>query len=75
MSALNPNWRDPKPDERQGFEKALALAGKEFQDRVHHYATDWWEAFSCVKSALDNRFEVSNLFQLCDRLNNSTLYK
>lgn len=60
VARLNPSWRDPHPDEGSQFQKALQLVGSEFIELVHFYASDWWEAYSVVKTAVDTRFEVSS---------------
>jgi len=54
---LNPTWRDVNPDETESFQKASELVGKEFLDRVHHYASDW-DSYALVKAAVDARFDV-----------------
>jgi len=60
VSRLNPSWRTSgaAADPTEGFNKALNLVGTEFTERVHSYATEWWEAYSVVQAAVDSRFDV-----------------
>jgi uncharacterized UPF0160 family protein len=58
VSRLNASWREKNPDPMVGFNTALQVVRTEFVERVHHYATDWWEAYSIVATAVENRFDV-----------------
>jgi uncharacterized UPF0160 family protein len=75
VGALNPSWRDPHGDEWQGFQKALELVENEFKQRVHHYATDWWEAFSNVKAAVEHRFEVDSSGEIMELVSGGCPWK
>ncbi|KAK3931603.1 MYG1 protein C27H6.8 [Frankliniella fusca] len=57
---LNPPWNAP-PDDPQStdrFEKAMALVGSEFLDRVLYAAKAWWPARKHVLDAINDRFKV-----------------
>jgi len=75
VSRLNSSWRDPKPDETQGFNKALQLVGAEFVERIHHYATDWWEAYSIVFASVDARYDVDRSGEIIELENGAVPWK
>ncbi|CAG7833153.1 unnamed protein product [Allacma fusca] len=75
VGALNSSWRDPHPDELQGFQTAMQLVGKELKEKIHHYATDWWEAFSNVKTAVENRFEVDSSGEIMELVSGGCPWK
>jgi uncharacterized UPF0160 family protein len=58
VGRLNPTWRDANPNEWQCFQKALQIVGEEFLELIHHFASDWWESYSVVKTAFETRYEV-----------------
>ena len=41
------------------FQKAMALTGEEFLDRLNYFNTSWWPAREIVETALNNRLEVA----------------
>ena len=55
VGKFNANWNEPFTDETQmaGFEKAMALAGGEFEDAVRYYGEVWHPARAHVIDALD----------------------
>lgn len=58
---FNSSWRDAEKSEdidMTNFRKAMELVRCEFLQKLHFYATDWWEALQIVVSAVENRFEV-----------------
>lgn len=61
MGHLNPNWNETCSDDEIAarFQKAMALVGAEFIDRVRFYSEVWWPARQLVKKALEQRHEVS----------------
>lgn len=62
VGGLNPSWNEPDQasDENldKRFEKAMALVGAEFLDKVQFYWKGWWPARKLVEDAVKNRFEV-----------------
>lgn len=58
VSHLNKSWNQTQYDEMKEFEKAMALTGGEFTDRVLYYKNVWWPARSEVVRAIESRFEV-----------------
>jgi uncharacterized UPF0160 family protein len=60
VGALNPRWNDEdKSEARENsqFEKAVALVGAEFAEKVDYYIKSWLPAYDIVKSAVENRKE------------------
>lgn len=57
---LNPPWNAPPEDPKSldRFEKAMALVGGEFVDRITYATTSWWPARKHVLDAINERFEV-----------------
>jgi len=69
VGALNSSWRDPEmSDEAQmtSFSKAMDLVSQEFLQKVQYYASDWWEAYSLVASAVEDRFDVDETGQIIE---------
>lgn len=59
VGTFNSQWNSTKEfDEMAQFEKAKALVGAEFIDKVLYYGTVWWPARSIVEEAIRNRHEV-----------------
>lgn len=61
VASYNSSWREPSTSEEAdmaNFTKAMELVSSEFLGKVHHYATDWWEAYSTVASAVEDRFDI-----------------
>lgn len=53
---LNPSWNSEISADAQ-FEKAVALTGKEFMEKLVWYATTWLPARELVRKGVDSRFE------------------
>lgn len=69
---LNPSWNEPSNDALilQRFERAMQLAGEEFQDKVFYYAHSWWPAKQIVQNAIKSRFDIDEsgeIVELSDR--------
>ena len=60
VAGLNPTWLDPFTPEAQraGFDRAVALTGAEFLDKVRYYGRVWLPARSVVAEALAGREAV-----------------
>ena len=60
VSYLNSPWYEENSDEKAfaGFQKAMALVGVEFYDRIFHCALSWWPARDIVQRAIDERLKV-----------------
>jgi len=54
---LNPRWNEESNDDilLKRFEKAMALVGAEFMDRVTYYQLGWLPAHNIVKEAIEKR--------------------
>lgn len=59
---FNCDWNsDPNTyNAQEQFEKAKAMVGNEFTDKVIYYAKSWWQAREIVQNAVDKRFDVHN---------------
>lgn len=55
---LNPRWNSSSQDTEEGFQKALALVGAEFLDRVDFYQNSWLPARVVVEEAVRMRNQV-----------------
>ncbi|PIK60614.1 putative UPF0160 protein MYG1, mitochondrial [Apostichopus japonicus] len=55
---INPDWNETAGDMDARFEKAMALVGSEFVDKVTFYSNSWWPARELVEDALNSRFEA-----------------
>ncbi|XP_067096107.1 UPF0160 protein MYG1, mitochondrial [Osmerus mordax] len=55
---LNPRWNSKSQDTEEGFQKALALVGAEFLDRVDFYQNSWLPARVVVEGAVQRRTKV-----------------
>jgi len=60
VGRLNPSWVDTDPDEWAGFEKAMEMTGKEFNEILLEQALSWYPARSIVEEALANAFGDGN---------------
>ncbi|ESN98584.1 hypothetical protein HELRODRAFT_192998 [Helobdella robusta] len=62
VSYLNTNWCDPDGQKEEviykQFEKAMAMVGSEFDDRITYLNGVWWPARMIVKKALEERFQI-----------------
>ncbi|GFQ03155.1 upf0160 protein [Phtheirospermum japonicum] len=61
VGKLNLDWIDPDQSsekENEAFERAMALAGKEFLDNVRSHARSWLPARSIVIRCLEARLDV-----------------
>jgi uncharacterized UPF0160 family protein len=60
VGKLNPNWNEPFTAERQmeQFLKAVALAGKEFDEELNYLANVWLPGRKPVEEAIAKREEV-----------------
>eukprot|EP00494_Astrolonche_serrata_P023949 UN24207 len=56
VKKLNPWWNKESTDELlySQFEKAMALTGKEFSEKLIYYAECWWPARAIVEKSLGN---------------------
>ncbi|XP_048029328.1 UPF0160 protein MYG1, mitochondrial [Megalobrama amblycephala] len=55
---LNPHWNSKDQNTEEGFHKALALVGAEFQDRLDYYMNAWLPAREIVQQAVQTRYKV-----------------
>lgn len=55
---LNPRWNSESQDTEQRFQKAVALVGAEFQDRLDYYQNAWLPARVVVETAVQMRHQV-----------------
>lgn len=55
---LNPRWNSKSQDTEEGFQKALALVGAEFLDRLDFYQNSWLPARVVVEGAVQMRTQV-----------------
>ncbi|XP_065347537.1 MYG1 exonuclease [Cloeon dipterum] len=53
VSHLNPRWNETDYDENALFRSAMAVVGREFDDRVSYFLNGWWPARSIVQEAMD----------------------
>ncbi|XP_050408759.1 MYG1 exonuclease isoform X1 [Patella vulgata] len=58
VGGLNPAWNEKQDDRDKCFEKAVALTGLEFMDRVNHYKNSWLPARDVVLTAVNNRHKI-----------------
>ncbi|KAK3536955.1 hypothetical protein QTP86_027149, partial [Hemibagrus guttatus] len=58
VSHLNPWWNSDCQDTEEGFNKAIALVGAEFLDRLQYYQNSWLPARVIVESAIQTRHQV-----------------
>lgn len=60
VANLNPPWNAPPEDPNSlvRFEKAMALTGSEFVERVRYAVDSWWPARKYVLNAINERFQV-----------------
>ncbi|XP_026791410.2 mitochondrial import inner membrane translocase subunit Tim17-A isoform X2 [Pangasianodon hypophthalmus] len=58
VSHLNPWWNSDCQDTEEGFNKAIALVGVEFLDRLHYYQNAWLPARRVVEAAIRTRHQV-----------------
>ncbi|XP_026286483.1 MYG1 exonuclease [Frankliniella occidentalis] len=65
---LNPPWNAPPEDPKcmDRFEKAVALVGSEFIDRVQYASSSWWPARKYVLDAINDRFKVHESGQIME---------
>uniref|UniRef100_A0A671RJ59 MYG1 exonuclease n=1 Tax=Sinocyclocheilus anshuiensis TaxID=1608454 RepID=A0A671RJ59_9TELE len=49
---------------QEGFQKALALVGAEFKDRLHYYMKAWLPAREFVQQVVQSRYQVINISTL-----------
>ena len=47
---------------QERFNKAMALVGSEFRDKVDYYSTSWWPARELVEKAINKRHEVRLIY-------------
>jgi len=68
---LNPEWNSSELESSDRlFEKAMALAGSEFTDKVIEAGTVWWPAREIVKTSILNRkslFQTGEIIELHER--------
>jgi uncharacterized UPF0160 family protein len=50
---LNPAWNEQNYDEDALFRAAMAMVGKEFDDKVNYYLRAWWPAMTIVQEAIN----------------------
>ncbi len=58
---MNSSWLDTESSEEidmMNFTKAMELVKSEFLQKVQSYASNWYEAYSIVAAAVEDRFEV-----------------
>ncbi|XP_072521834.1 MYG1 exonuclease [Salminus brasiliensis] len=55
---LNPRWNSDSQDTEESFQKAMALVGAEFQDRLDYYQNAWLPARVVVEAAVQARHQV-----------------
>ncbi|XP_051957285.1 UPF0160 protein MYG1, mitochondrial isoform X1 [Xyrauchen texanus] len=55
---LNPHWNTRNQETQEGFHKAMALVGEEFQDRLDYYMNAWLPAREIVQQAVQTRYQV-----------------
>ncbi|KAG5274289.1 hypothetical protein AALO_G00134440 [Alosa alosa] len=55
---LNPRWNSKSQETEEGFHKALAMVGAEFQDRLDYYRQAWLPARAVVEGAVQMRTQV-----------------
>ncbi|KAM6981212.1 MYG1 exonuclease [Aplochiton taeniatus] len=55
---LNPRWNSKNQDTEEGFQKAMALVGGEFLDRLDYFQTSWLPARVVVEDAVKMRNQV-----------------
>ncbi|KAI7795556.1 putative UPF0160 protein MYG1 [Triplophysa rosa] len=55
---LNPHWNSKNQDTEEGFHKAIALVGAEFQDRLSYFMNAWVPARDIVQQAVQSRYQV-----------------
>jgi len=53
VGGLNPQWNEVDYDENALFRSAMAMVGKEFEDKVNYYLNHWWPARSIVQDAIN----------------------
>uniref|UniRef100_A0A8C1P6K1 Uncharacterized protein n=1 Tax=Cyprinus carpio TaxID=7962 RepID=A0A8C1P6K1_CYPCA len=58
VAHLNPRWNSTHQDTEEGFQKALALVGAEFKDRLDYYMKAWLPAREIVQQAVQTRYQV-----------------
>lgn len=58
VARLNADWFEKNPDQDTNFNKAMTLAGNEFEDCVKYVARSWLPARSFVKTAYDARWDT-----------------
>ncbi|XP_027021153.2 UPF0160 protein MYG1, mitochondrial [Tachysurus fulvidraco] len=58
VSHLNPCWNSDCQDTEEGFNKAIALVGAEFLDRLQYYQNAWIPARVIVEAAIQTRHQV-----------------
>lgn len=58
VKRLNPSWNEKDVDLDSRFEKAVALTGTEFKERVLFYSNVWLPARHIIESALDKATSV-----------------
>lgn len=46
--------------QKEGFQKALAMVGEEFQDRLEFYMSSWLPARTVVLAAVNERHKVQD---------------
>uniref|UniRef100_F6ZCS4 Uncharacterized protein n=1 Tax=Ciona intestinalis TaxID=7719 RepID=F6ZCS4_CIOIN len=61
---LNPSWNEKRKNENKSFEVAMAMVGKEFEDRIHGYVTSWLPARDIVVKAIKQRHQISDQGQI-----------
>ncbi|XP_016121567.1 UPF0160 protein MYG1, mitochondrial-like, partial [Sinocyclocheilus grahami] len=54
---LNPRWNSSDQDTEEGFQKALALVGAEFKDRLDFFMKAWLPAREIVQQAVQSRYQ------------------
>lgn len=58
VGKLNPRWNEDEKDIDERFQKAVNMAGQEFNDAVDYLAKAWLPARDIVKQSLAKRFET-----------------
>eukprot|EP01091_Cochliopodium_minus_P008544 TRINITY_DN1958_c0_g1_i1.p1 TRINITY_DN1958_c0_g1~~TRINITY_DN1958_c0_g1_i1.p1 ORF type:complete len:328 (+),score=96.78 TRINITY_DN1958_c0_g1_i1:75-1058(+) len=58
VGKLNPGWREKNPDHLGGFNKAMEMAGREFEQSLDSLVLDWLPARDIVLSSINEREKV-----------------
>ncbi|EFA76510.1 metal-dependent protein hydrolase domain-containing protein [Heterostelium album PN500] len=66
VASMNPYWNEDQSEQvlYERFEKAMALMGETFNDKVDYYGKSWMPARAIVEEALRTRKEVHSSGQL-----------